>query len=45
MKLGHVSSKTMSLGQILEKPFVPFKNHSFDHKFMKLCQNVKHHNV
>ena len=45
MKLGYVRSKTRSLGQILEKPSVPFRGHSFDHKFMNLCQNVNHHNV
>ena len=22
-----------------------FRRHSFDHKFMKLCQNVNHHNI
>ena len=41
-KLGHVGSKTRSLGQILEKPCVHSKGHRFDHKFMKLCQNVNH---
>ena len=41
-KLGHVGSKTRSLGQILEKPCVHSRGHSFDHKFMKLCQNVNH---
>ena len=45
MKLGHVRSKTRLLGQILEKPCVPFRRHSFDHKFMNLGQNVNHHNV
>ena len=44
-ELGHVSSKTRSLGQILEKPFVPSRGHSFDHKLMQLYQNVNHHNV
>ena len=34
-KLGHVGSKTRSLGQILEKPCVHSRGHSFDHKFMK----------
>ena len=38
-KLGHVGSKTRSLGQILEKPFVHSRGHSFDPKFMKFCQN------
>ena len=45
MKLGHVRSKTRSLGQILEKPSVPSRGHSFDLKFMKLCQNVNHLNI
>ena len=44
-KLGHVGSKTRSLGQILEKPCVHSRGHGFDHKFMKLCQNVNHHNI
>ena len=44
-KLGHVGSKTRSLGQIIEKPCVHSRGHSFDHKFMKLCQNVNHHNI
>ena len=39
LKLGHVGSKTRSPGQILEKPCVHSRGHSFDHKFMKLCQN------
>ena len=29
-KLGHVGSKTRSLGQILEKPYVHSRGHSFD---------------
>ena len=40
LKLGHVRSKTRSLGQILEKPCVHSKRHSFDPKFMKLCQKL-----
>ena len=44
-KLGHVGSKTRSLGQILEKPCVHSRGHSFDHKFRKVCQNVNHHNI
>ena len=40
-KLGHVGSKTRLLGhQILEKPCVHSRGHSFDSKFMKLYQNV-----
>ena len=45
LKLGRVGSKTRSPGQILEKPCVHSKRHSFDPKFMKLCQIVNHHNV
>ena len=40
-KLGHVGSKTKSLGQILEKPFVHSREHSLEQKFMNLFQNVK----
>ena len=39
-KLGHVGSKTRSLGQIIDKLWVHSRGHIFDHKFMKLCQNV-----
>ena len=42
-KLGHVGSKTRSLGQILEKPCVHSKRHSFESKFMKVWQIVNHH--
>ena len=45
MKLGHVGSKTRSLGQILEKRCVHQRGHSFKPKFMNLCQNVNHHNI
>ena len=38
-KMGHVGSKTRSLGQFLEKSCVLFRRHSFDPVFMKLCQN------
>ena len=38
-KMGHVGSKTRSLGQCLEKPCVLSRRHSFDPVFMKLCQN------
>ena len=44
-KLGHFGSKTRSLGQIIEKPCVHFRGHSFDPNFMKHCQNVNHHNI
>ena len=43
--MGHVGSKNRSLDQILEIPCVHSKRHSFDHKFMKLCQNDNHHNI
>ena len=33
-KVGHVGSKTRSLGQILEKPCVLSRGHSFNSKFM-----------
>ena len=45
LKLGHVGLKFRSLGQILEIPCVHSKRHGFDTKFMKLCQNVYHHNI
>ena len=45
LKLGHVGSKPRSLGQILEKPCVHSRGHSFDSKFMKLCQMVNHHHI
>ena len=41
MELGHVGSKTRLLGQIIEKPCVHSRGHSFDPKVMKLCQNIK----
>ena len=44
-KLGHVGSKTRSLGQILEKRAVHSNRHSFDPKFMKLCQIVNDDNI
>ena len=37
-KLGHVGSKSRTLGQILEKPCVHSNRHSFDPKFMKLVR-------
>ena len=39
-KLGHVGSKTRSLGQILEKPCVRSRDHIFSPIIMKLGQNV-----
>ena len=44
-KVGHVASKTRSLGQILEKPCVHSRGHSFDSKFMKLNKNASDHNI
>ena len=44
-KLGHVGSKTRSLGQILEKPCVHTRGLSFDSKFMKLDQNANDHYI
>ena len=37
--MGHVMSKSRSLGQILEKPFVHSRRHIFSLIIMKLCQN------
>ena len=45
LKLGHVGSKTKSLGQILENPLVYSRGHSFDSKVMKLYQNANDHNI
>ena len=44
-KLGHVGSKTRSLGQILEKNCVHSRGHSFDSKLMELYQNSNDHNI
>ena len=38
--LGHLGSKTRSLGQIIEKPCVDNRGHSFHLIFMKFGQNV-----
>ena len=45
LKLGHVGSKIRPLDQILEKPYVHSRGHSFDSKFMKLYQNAYDHNI
>ena len=45
LKVGHVGSKTRLLGQILEKPCVHSKGHSFDSKVMKLYQNANDHTI
>ena len=36
LKMGHVGSKTRSLGHILEKPCVRFKGHIFDSILIKI---------
>ena len=45
LELGHVGSKTRSLGPILEKLLVHSRGHSFDAKFMKRCQNVNPYEI
>ena len=45
LKLGHVREKTRLLGQILKKPSVTSRGHSFDLKFMNLCQKINHCNI
>ena len=40
LKIGHVGSKTRSLGQIVEKPCVRSRGHIFSRIIMKLGQNV-----
>ena len=44
-KMGHVGSKTRSIGQILEKPCVRSRGHIFSPKIMKLGQNVCHDKI
>ena len=39
LKMGHVGSKTSSSGQLLNRPYVLSRRHSFDSVFMKRCQN------
>ena len=39
-KMGHVGSKTRSLGQILEKPSVRSRGHIFSWILMKVGQDV-----
>ena len=39
-KMGHVGSKTRSLGQILEKPCVHCRGHILSPVFIKLGQDV-----
>ena len=45
LKLGQVGSKIRLLDEIVEKPCVHSREHSITLKFMKLCQNVNHHNI
>ena len=40
VKMGHVGSKTRSLHQMLEKPFVSSRGHIFSLIIMKLDQHV-----
>ena len=40
LKIGHVGSKTRSVGQSLEKPFVHSRGHIFSPILMKRNQNV-----
>ena len=37
--MGHVGSKTRSVGQIIEKPFEHSRSHSFGPIFIKFAQN------
>ena len=39
-KMGYVGSKTRSLGQISEKPYVCFRGHIFCPIIMKLGENI-----
>ena len=45
LKLGHIGSKTNLLSQIVEKPCLHSRGHSFDLKFMKVCQNVNSYKI
>ena len=40
LNMGHVGSKTRSVGQIKEKPCLHSRSHIYDPIFMKLNQNV-----
>ena len=40
LNIGHVRSKTRSLGQISLKPYSPSRGHSFASVFMELYKNV-----
>ena len=39
-EMGHVGSKTRSLGQMLEKPCVCSRGHTFSLKTLKLDQHI-----
>ena len=43
--MGHVGSKSRLLSQIIEKPCVHSRGHSFDPTFMKLCQKDDPHEI
>ena len=45
LKMGHVKSKTRSLGLILENPCVRCKGHIFSLIIMKLSQNICHDEI
>ena len=45
LKLGYVGSKTRSLGQLLEKPSVHSRMHSFESKLTKRYRNVNDLNI
>ena len=45
LKVGHVGSKTRSLGQILEKPCEHSRGHSFDSEVMKIYQNAYDYHI
>ena len=40
VKIGHVGSKTRSLGQVLEKPCIRSRGHIFSPIIMKRSENV-----
>ena len=40
LKMGHVGSKTRSLGQMIEKPCVRSRGHIYSPKIMKLVENA-----
>ena len=44
-KMGHIGLKPRSLSQVIEKPYVHSRGHSFDPNFLKLCLNVNPDNI